>query len=177
MGHGLQPQLGGDPLEGALADRLARDLDELAVAHRLTGVVADRLRCAVADVVANTSHDVFEAIFSTAVGTGHLVVRFGVRTAFAGLLHEPQKIVCVVCGSAIRKKRWRSSPRSSPARNECAARLRSPLSHHASAADRLPGSAFNTGGSGSGGHAATGAVAALLSPNTSISNLFTLSTS
>ena len=52
--------------------------------------------------VANTPHDVFEAIFSTAVGTGHLVVRFG--TAFAGLLHEPRRIG-VVCGSAIRKKR------------------------------------------------------------------------
>jgi len=45
--------------------------------------------------VANTPHDVFEAIFSTAVGTGHLVVRVGVRDSFRrALARAAEDCVC-----------------------------------------------------------------------------------
>jgi|GEM_PF-3611495 len=48
-----------------------------------------------ASSVANTPHDVFEAIFSTAVGTGHLVVRFRVRDSFRrALAQAAEDCVC-----------------------------------------------------------------------------------
>ena len=78
----LKLQISADPIKAALGALIDRHFDEAVATRGFAHNVGEMLRGEFADIALHGIHDIVETVGTTALGTRHLVISFGISDGF-----------------------------------------------------------------------------------------------